>query len=322
MDSTPDATVLHLDRLSSEALSSIFAPVEVSDARGVHGRYEVLACGPMTFVRATTAGGLFHVDRDVSMLAAAPCDACFLCLPLRGGTMLSQHGRDCALAPGDIGLLDAQSSYRIEVASGCDALWVRLPRHRLGVSPRRLRSLPARRIHGSSGLGLLAADYVRTLFEQLPAVPAPSRALLATTMVELVAEAASVAAGVDQPFRSTGRRTLDRARNFIERHLNEDDLSPSRIAAGVGISSRYLGELFAGDGVTTMRHVTLRRLERCRDVLAGEAWRPGIVTQIAFAHGFVNLSSFNRLFKEAYGMTPRGAMMGAVPVGTPGRPLH
>lgn len=318
MDRPPAALVVHLDRLSAETLSSIFAPIELSDAQDVHGRYEVLACGDMTFVRATTRGGLFHVDRRGPLLAGVPCDACFLCLPLSGGTILSQHGRDCALRPGDLGLLDGESPYRIEVASGCDALWVRLPRRRLGWSPRALRLLPARRVDGSHGLGLLAARYVRTLFEQMPAVPAPSRAMLAATMIELVGEAASVAARVEQPFRPTGQRTLDRARVFIERHLDEDDLTPARIAAGVGISQRYLGELFASNGATTMRHVTLRRLERCREALAHATWRPGIVTEIAFAHGFVNLSSFNRLFKEAYGVTPRGVMQGAAPV--PPRP--
>lgn len=295
LDKTPDAMVLQLDRLSSEALSSIFAAIELSDAQDVHGRYEVLACGEVTFVRATTNGGLFHVDRKGVLLTGAPCDAYFLCLPLAGGTMLSQHGRDCALRPGDLGLLDAQNPYRIEVASGCDALWIRLPRRRLDWSPRALRLLrllPARRVDGSSGLGLLVARSVRTLFEQMPLVPAPSRAVLAAVMIDLIGEATSVAALVEQPFRPTGRRTLDRARIFIERHLAEDDLSLARIAAGVGISQRYLSDLFASDGATTMRHVTLLRLEKCRDALARETWRPGIVTQIAFANGFVNLSSF------------------------------
>ena len=62
------------------------------------------------------------------------------------------------------------------------------------------------------------------------------------------------------------------------------------------------------------RHLTLRRLERCRDALARETWRPGIITQIAFAHGFINLSSFNRLFKKAYAVTPRGVTHGTAPL--------
>ena len=305
-----DRRVLHLDRLSSDALSSIFARIELSGARDVHGRYELLACDDMMFVRATTVGGTFHVNRRSSHLKGDACDAFFLCLPLSGGAMLSQHGRACALDPGDFGMLDAQSPYAIEISGGCDALWIRLPRSRLDWSSRTIRTLSARRVDGASGVGLLVSRYIRTLFEEMPSVPGPSRSPLAAALVDLVSEAASVVTRVVRPFKPSGRKTLERARIFIERNLGDEDLTPARIAAGVGISQRYLSELFAGEGITTMRHVTARRLERCREALGQETWQPGVITQLAFANGFVNLSSFNRLFKQTYGATPRQVMIG------------
>jgi AraC family transcriptional regulator, positive regulator of tynA and feaB len=54
-----------------------------------------------------------------------------------------------------------------------------------------------------------------------------------------------------------------------------------------------------------MGWVSRRRLERCRTRLAKEVWRPGLITELAFASGFTNVSSFNRAFKAAFGRTPR-----------------
>lgn len=311
MNARVGTTVLCLEQLSAEALSSVFTEVDLADARNVRGRYELAACDDVTFVRATTTGGLFHAARRAPHVKRMPCDSYFLCLPLLGKAMLSQHGRDCSLLPGDFGLLDAQGPYEIEISSGCDALWVRLPRQRLDWPCSATQSLAAKRIEGGSGTGLLTSRYIRTLFDQLPSVPPTSRLALTAVMIDLVGEAAAITVREARPFRSTGRRTLERARIFIERHVGEDDLSPARIAAGVGISPRYLSDLFAGDGLTTMRHVTSRRLERCRDALARETWRSGLITQPVFEHGFVNLSSFNRLFKDTYGVTPRQIMGGA-----------
>lgn len=303
--------VVQLDRLSSEVLSSIFVPIEVSDGRVVHGRYELVTCDTMLFVRATTGGGTFHVTRRTPRHNDIAGDVYFICLPLHGDVTLRQDGRECRLHSGNFGMLNARCCYDIEISSGCDALWIRLPRGRLDWPSRTLRTLSARRVDGSSGAGLLASGYIRDLFDQLPRMPHRSHASLATVMTDLVSEAVSTAMQAIRPHKPTGRRTLERAQTFIEHHLGEDDLTPARIAAGVGISSRYLSDLFASEGLTTMRHVASRRLQRCRDALAGEAWRPGLITELAFAHGFVNLSSFNRMFKSTYGFTPREVMQGA-----------
>ena len=304
--------VVELASLSGESLSAIFVPIEVSDGRDVYGRYELLVCDDVLFIRATTGGGAFRVTRRPPRAQDAEGDAYFVCLQLHGGTTLRQHGRECLLRPGDLGMLDARSDYAIHVASGGDALWLRFPRSRLDWPSRTMRTLAARRMDGTSGLGLLASRYVRSLFEELPRVPSQSHAPLATAMVDLIGEAASATIHTIGPSKPTGRRTLERARVFIEHHLGEDDLSPARIAAGVGISTRYLSDLFANEGMTTMRHVAARRLELCRAALAREMWRPGVITELAFANGFMNLSSFNRLFKNTYGATPRQVMKGEV----------
>ena len=50
----------------------------------------------------------------------------------------------------------------------------------------------------------------------------------------------------------------------------------------------------------------MRRVERCADDLRdpGQAHRP--ITDICFSWGFNSTSHFSRLFKERFGVTPRG----------------
>ncbi|CAN5260227.1 N/A [soil metagenome] len=301
-------TTVRLDRLSPEKLSPMFTQLDLTDAQGVNGHYEMMECADMTFVRATTCGGLFHVHRREAHLMSAPSTACFICLPLHGEAQLSQHGRDCALGAGDLGLLDAQSPYSVEISSGCDALWIRFPKQRFDWRSHAFRGVSARKISGSAGLGLLTSNYIRTLFDQMSSVPSSSRQALGATMVDLIGEAALEATNGVRPFKPASRRTFERAQMYIERHICDEDLSPKRIAEGLGISQRYLSDLFAAEGQTTMGHVVQRRLERCHEALMQEEWRPGIITQLVFDHGFVNLSSFNRSFKAAYGVTPRQVM--------------
>ena len=61
-----------------------------------------------------------------------------------------------------------------------------------------------------------------------------------------------------------------------------------------------------------MEWVVRRRLESCRAVLQSHSWAPGIITEIALQFGFGNISSFNRSFKEAFGIAPRKVMRHAL----------
>jgi AraC-like DNA-binding protein len=108
-------------------------------------------------------------------------------------------------------------------------------------------------------------------------------------------------AAVAQPDAVRAGR-LVAAKRHIECHLAEPDLSPATVAAAPHISVRTLHLLFEPTGTSFAHHVLRRRLEECRAaLLAGPA---RAVTDIAFAWGFNNLSSFYRAFQAAFGMSP------------------
>jgi AraC family transcriptional activator of tynA and feaB len=309
---TPEKRVFRLKGLSSQVLSTIFVNLEMRNAAAIEGRYAISEVDDVRIIRATSKGGCYEVQRRDWHIAAGGGGHCFVCLPLKGEILLRQDDSACTLQPRDFGFVDTRREYTVEVTAGADALWIRLAVSRLDWRLPGTPDVFARRIDGGNGIGLVTSSFLRSVADEAHRLPRQSRASVASVVSDLLAEAAAEAAGGKGNalgFRAGSQRTLERARIFIEQHLDEEDLSPPRIAAAVGISARYLSQLFAGEGQTTMGWVSHRRLERCHERLASEVWRPGLITELAFMSGFTNVSSFNRAFKAAFGRTPREATL-------------
>ncbi|UFN50099.1 helix-turn-helix domain-containing protein [Roseomonas sp. OT10] len=290
--------------LSSEILSSIFVPLEMRGAAAVEGRYLVTEVDSLRFIRARSRGDRYEARRRQDHIAAGAEGHCFVCLPLSRPTLLRQDGASCLLEPGDLGIVDSRREYSVEVPAGSDTLWLRLDTARLAGRFRAAPAIFARRIDGKAGIGRLAAGFLRSAIGQEGAVPLPSRTLVATVATDLLAEAAATLLQ-DRPFRSGSQRSFDRACLHIDRHADDPELSPASIARALGIGPRYLSQLFADRGETVMGRVQRQRLELCRARLEREVWRPGLITEFAYAAGFGNVSSFNRAFKAAFDRTPR-----------------
>ncbi len=304
--------VYRLKGLSSAVLSSIFVDLEMRNAHAIEGRYAISELDDIRFVRAKSRGGSYEVQRRDWHIAGAGSSHVFVCLPLQGEIRLRQDDSTCVLGPTDIGFVDSRREYTVGLPAGADALWVRLDASWLDWRLPRNPDIFARRILGVGGIGMVASTFLRSVAGQSGQLPLQSRRSVAAMISDLLAEAAADLCGGRTDavgFRTGSQRTLERARVYIDQHLDEEDLSPQRVAFAVGISPRYLGQLFAADGQTTMGWVSQRRLERCRARLAQEVWRPGLITELAFASGYSNFSSFNRAFKAAFGTTPSEATL-------------
>jgi AraC-like DNA-binding protein len=69
------------------------------------------------------------------------------------------------------------------------------------------------------------------------------------------------------------------------------------------MSVRYLHRLFEDAGASVRATILARRLDRCRDALAGSPRRS--ISEIAFAWGFNDAAHFSRVFKARFGGSPR-----------------
>ncbi|MEU9308346.1 helix-turn-helix transcriptional regulator [Streptomyces sp. NPDC048256] len=98
---------------------------------------------------------------------------------------------------------------------------------------------------------------------------------------------------------------LGRVLEYIELHLTDPDLSPEVIARAHHISVRYLHKLFKDEGTTVGRWILRRRLEECRRDLMRYGRGGRTIAAVAARWGFLSATHFSRVFRSAYGMSPR-----------------
>ena len=92
---------------------------------------------------------------------------------------------------------------------------------------------------------------------------------------------------------------------FIEVHLSDPQLSTAMVARGCGISPRYLYYLLKADNTTFSKLVWSQRLEKAREWLASKELLEHPIREIAFMAGFKDAAHFSRIFKAAFGTSPK-----------------
>ena len=143
----------------------------------------------------------------------------------------------------------------------------------------------------------------------------------AASLLDLLAATIQMQMAGSDSAASERERLLGSAKQYVESHLDDPQLTVDRIAIALRVSERTLTRMFAESGTTPMRWVWQRRLESAYCSL--KEGRARQVTEAAFRHGFTDVSHFSRIFKLCYGHSPkdllsrtrRGAAPGRQPAG-------
>ena len=107
-----------------------------------------------------------------------------------------------------------------------------------------------------------------------------------------------------QAAQGRGRLSLlYRAKALIEERLHDPRLDRDQIAKAMGISVRYLQDLFHQEHETVGNWIWCRRLQRSRRDLCDPLLASKSISEIAFGCGFSNFSHFSRKFKASFSMT-------------------
>ncbi|MCW1384870.1 AraC family transcriptional regulator [Novosphingobium sp. KCTC 2891] len=100
-------------------------------------------------------------------------------------------------------------------------------------------------------------------------------------------------------------RRLADIENYIMMNLTDPDLCHDKVAANCGISPRYLCYLLKANNTSFSDLVWKNRLPKARDWLVTPKTRNQPIHEIAYMSGFKSAAHFSRMFKTAYGVTPR-----------------
>ena len=246
------------------------------------------------------------VARTPELAAGTGGDHFKLSLQLQGSTLLLQDGKEALLMPGDMALYDTTRPYTLVSGGEMRQIVVMFPRGSIDLTAEDLGELTGRRLPAERAMCQVVSPFLLRLarnFESLNGVPALR---LAHTTIDLVTTlfASELDLRVESSLGSR-RRLCARIKGFVEANLDDDALTPGRIAAAHYISVRQLHQIFQSEGTTVSHWIRTRRLEQCRRMLSDPVHAGRTVAEIGARWGLADAPHFSRVFKAAYGVSPR-----------------
>jgi AraC-like DNA-binding protein len=229
-------------------------------------------------------------------------DVFFLNMPLQGSSTVAQDGRVAELGPGDFAIVDGARPFSLDFRDSREQLSLIVPHELLMPLLAAPEAVTARAVRGDAGLGAVAAGALRPLFDGAAdgiGVDGVIARPLAEHLVALIALALGAGAAAGSRVALT-QAALDE----VERSLGDPDLTPTTVAARIGISTRYLHQLFSARGPSFGRRLAARRLERCRADLSDPGCAELTIGEIGWRNGFTDPSYLARAFRRAYGVSP------------------
>jgi AraC-like DNA-binding protein len=247
------------------------------------------------------------MTRTQKTIAAGDPECLHLKLVLRGRIQAAQEHRTDVLGPGDMTIYDTSQPAIFRADEAFEVLVVRLPKAILGVHATKMASMTALRIPGGAGLPRLAAQFFCGVASGLADGSIDGNdANLAERIVDLVRGVYVDRLEYWRPARLRSRtELLLHAQAFIEVNLGDPRLAPDEIARACSISTRYLHRLFEPEDQSVSEWIRTERLDRCRRDLLDPAFADHTIASIAGRWGLPSLPHFSRLFRAAYGQSPR-----------------
>ncbi|MEU0405543.1 helix-turn-helix domain-containing protein [Streptomyces sp. NPDC006197] len=194
---------------------------------------------------------------------------------------------------------------------------VDLPKALLPLPPHQVEQLLGRELSVRNGTGALLADFLVGLGRQADTLQPADAPRLGTVTLDLVsaffAHALDTEAGL--PPETRYEVLARRIRAFIRQHLSDPELTPATVAAAHHISLSHLHRVFGEQsrGETVAAWIRSQRLEGIRADLADPALRTVPIHVLAARWGMPRASHVTRVFRAAYGLSPRDYRQQALP---------
>lgn len=235
-------------------------------------------------------------------------DDLVLCVNLAGGRVLRQLGREAVLGEGEAVLSTSAEVGTCGISSNSRWISVRTPCNTLAPMVSDLYSALIRPIPACTESLSLLVNYIEALRE-LDALARPElQRLIVAHINDLVALTIGAKRDVAEFARGRGLRAARLVQVFrlIDAGIMDARLSAATVAAQLGVTPRYVQLLLEETGQTFTQHILRRRLERAKELLAGDADQTRKIAAVAVEAGFSDLSHFNRAFRRYFGDTPSG----------------
>jgi AraC-like DNA-binding protein len=272
--------------------------------RPFFGELATASCNDLHFSSVRADGQI--VERTPARIRRAREEVMLISLQVRGTGVIAQDGREARLGPGDFACYDSTRPYTLTFTADFEQIVLHMPREAMIRRVGRTEAWTARRIEATSPVGSLVLPFVRQTASIVSDITPATAGRLSETCLSLVTAALAEHKGGETDGGSAARTALIfRAKAAIDSLLHDHNLNTERVAGLVGISPRYLQDLFHAEQSTVSDWIWKRRLDRSRRCLADPLHSGDSIAQIALSCGFTDFGRFSRRYKEAFGVSPR-----------------
>ena len=290
-----------------EAIGQAYFPLDLSFRRpeAFDGELTMWQLGEVSLSRLTSDALMYR--RLPKHLQVQGPEEFLVTLPAKSELLFAQGGREVRANPGAFFIERSHEPYEFSHAEPAD-LWVmKLSLAMLGGrvrAPDRFCSLQFDATNGANGLFV---DMVHLIPQRYDAMTEEARSMVGRQLADLLA----LALQSDERVLSSGGSTvrmahLARIESFVRRHIDNPDLGPDEVAAGCGVSVRYLHELLRDTNQTLGSWIRDQRLAAAREDL-GNPRDKRAIGEIAYARGFADQAQFSRAFRAALWHHPEGS---------------
>lgn len=256
---------------------------------------------------ATVSASHAVVERTRRLIRADDPELYKFGLQVSGTSVVEQDDRQAYLRPGDLAIYDTSRPYRISFSDDFRMTIAMFPRKLVRLPEHQMAGLTAVRLAGDTGLGALISPLMRGLSTELNTTRPVIATHLGDAVVDLVtaAFAQQMQRPLDEDSPVSHRALLARVAKFIGDNLHHPDLTSKTVADAHFVSVRYLQKVFEAEGTSVSAMIRSRRLERCRRDLADPRCGHVAIANIGHRWGFTDPAHFSRIFRSAYGQSPR-----------------
>lgn len=303
-----------------EATSTFFDVDELAAGEVAPFSAEVVsyALGSVLLGSARASGQRFR--RSAETIARSGVDHIILQLYVTGGYTGMAGSRPIRVDAGDLCVLDLAQTLETR-ATPFENVTMVVPRPMFDARLLQVEDLHGLVLPGDGALAPLLARHFGALFDLAPRLSLDECQAVVDGTISLISACLRGELERRDADRSvTAEASLLRVRQYIEAQLSSPELSADAVALHFGLSRASLYRLFAPIGGIA-DYIRSRRLHRAFFDLASTGSRNLRISEVARRWQLGTDAHFTRLFKAAYGITPRTAREAAL-LGLRHRPAH
>ncbi|MGE6786212.1 helix-turn-helix domain-containing protein [Ensifer adhaerens] len=278
-------------------------PPKTSPARAFEANLKVFHFDTFLLCRSVAVGGRYR--RTAERLARDDLDHIVISCLLRGGIALPSPAAR-RLRAGDVAVLDLSAPTAFAM-SAADGMHLIMPRTLLPAAMAPVQPMTGRILAQDSAMAIFIRGILEALSEAAMRLSPGEVIALGSSVPDLLA---SCLGPPGEPPSAGARGDLGRRlRRHIEENLHRSDLTPSRLTHDLRVSRSQLYRQFESSGGVEA-YIRRRRLRRCLLTLCDSRHADRRIGDIAYEMGFPDEAHFSRLFRRAFGVSPRGARAG------------